>query len=423
MTFIPYQIDYAVTNAAKTLGFSKKKVSFKFGFANPNAQGLTGAACRGSEHEVTFIWSLASGKRQLLLDGKDVHYSESGQNGWTSDRAWQHSFPLKDNTVRQTLKVHFISQPVSKDVPGSRPFDLRVGGVSYFSFNQIFQLGTSAMTTRVGNHHTDPDHDMMTAEERRLVAQAKLESLKDYEHQRSASHSQQQQNQKPAMKHDEDLLMISFDDNPTPPAGAPPPGASAVVGGYVTTTPYQGFASSLSLDSAIQDPNSPSMMQQMPPPQQQDAYSSGYNMPENYSSHAAAPPANPYAPTYQQSPAPAPYSSSNAMTPYQHPAGAPPAPNPYPPAYPTPGLVPPPNPYAVNTNNNNNPYAAPQSPSMQSFASFGSAPSFAQPPKPPLASFGGQQGAYGYAAPPPQQQQNAYGFAAPPPQQQQNSYY
>ena len=414
MTFIPYQIDYAVTNAAKTLGFSKKKVSFKFGFANPQANAVTGAACRGSEHEVTFIWSLASGKRQLLLDGKDVHYSESGQNGWTSDRAWQHSFPLKDSTVRQTLKVHFISQPVHKDIPGSRPFDLRVGGVSYFAFNQIFQLGTAAMTTRVGNeHHTDPDRDVMTAEERRLVAQAKLESLKDVEHQRSASHhSQQQQSQKPVMKHEEDLL-LSFDD-PAPPVMVAPVASAS---GYVTTSPYPGFTSSISLGSEFLDPNvpSPTMMQQQQQQFQPDTtYHSGYGMPAHYA-FAGAPPVNPYAPAsyqQQQQPATSSYStSSSAMTPYQPSAGAP-APSPYA-AYPA--GVPPPNPYAVhpanNNNYNSNPYGAPPSPSMQSFASFGSAPSFAQPPKP----------AHGYAAPPPQQ--NSYGFAAPPPQQQQNSYY
>ncbi len=387
MKFIPYQIDYAVTNAAKTLGFSKKKVSFKFGFANPSAsRDQTGAACRGSEHEVIFIWSLASGKRQLLLDGKDVHYSESGQNGWTSDRAWQHSFPLHDTALRQTLKVHFISQPVNKDIPGSRPFDLRVGGISYFSFNQIFQLGTAAMTTRGGNHH-DPDRDMMTAEERRLVAQAKLESLKEYEQNRnSASHRLQQQ---PAMKREEDLL-ISFDD-PAPPTVAPPVAGN----GYVNAPqPYPAFMSSLSLGSDFQDSDaaSPPMMQQQPL-QRPPSNAPNYGVPTNQYSFAGPPPANPYAPTYQQPP-PAPY-TSNAMTPYQ-----PAAPSPYQPAATNPyASYPPSNPYAPN-------YNQPPSPSMQSFASFGSAPSFAQPPKPP-----GQEAyapGYGYAAPPTPQQPNSY---------------
>ena len=81
--FVPYQVDYSVKNVSKMVGFSKKRVTFKFGFANPKslAEGLTGPACRGSEHELVFIWSLTSGKRQLLLDNKDMHFSESGQNG------------------------------------------------------------------------------------------------------------------------------------------------------------------------------------------------------------------------------------------------------------------------------------------------------------------------------------------------------
>ena len=88
--FIPYYIDYSVKNQSKTIGVSKKKITFKFGFANRQAvdDGLVGAHCRGSEHEVVFTWSLNSGKRHVTLDGKDVHFSTSGQNGWTSDRTW-----------------------------------------------------------------------------------------------------------------------------------------------------------------------------------------------------------------------------------------------------------------------------------------------------------------------------------------------
>ena len=88
--FIPYYIDYNVKNQSKTIGVSKKKITFKFGFANRQAvdDGLVGAHCRGSEHEVVFTWSLNSGKRHVTLDGKDVHFSTSGQNGWTSDRTW-----------------------------------------------------------------------------------------------------------------------------------------------------------------------------------------------------------------------------------------------------------------------------------------------------------------------------------------------
>ena len=83
--YVPYQVDYKVENKAKSLGFSKKKVVFKFGIANNQAiqEGMVGSGCRGSEHEVIFIWSLKSGKRQIIADNKEVHFSESGQNGWT----------------------------------------------------------------------------------------------------------------------------------------------------------------------------------------------------------------------------------------------------------------------------------------------------------------------------------------------------
>jgi hypothetical protein len=86
MSYVPYQVDYKVSGAGKTLGVTKKKVLWKFGFANPDAlrDGSAGSQCRGSEHEVNFVWSLASGKRQISVDGKEVHYSESGLNGWTS---------------------------------------------------------------------------------------------------------------------------------------------------------------------------------------------------------------------------------------------------------------------------------------------------------------------------------------------------
>ena len=256
MSFIPYQVDYSVKNTAKTLGFSKKRVSFKFGFANPKsiAEGQTGAQCRGSEHEVTFLWSLASGKRQLFLDGKDVHYSESGMNGWTTDRAWQHSFPLREMSSGRTYKIHFISQPVNKDIPDMKAFDLRINGLSYFSFNEIWKLGTPAMVTREGpraysggGHRAGRDSPI-SHEERRQIALAKVESLREFERKKaegsqnpSAAATTTASSKK--MAHEEQSL-ISFDDPPAPPqVGHGPPQQQQ----------YSQYASSLTLDTAIND--------------------------------------------------------------------------------------------------------------------------------------------------------------------------
>ena len=63
------------------LTFSYLLLSFnrRFGFTNQDAlaAGETGTACRGEEHDITLIWSLTSGKRLVLADGQEVHYSNS----------------------------------------------------------------------------------------------------------------------------------------------------------------------------------------------------------------------------------------------------------------------------------------------------------------------------------------------------------
>lgn len=376
---IPYKIDYAVKNSAKTLGFSKKRVIFKFGLANKQAldDGLSGAHCRGSEHEVQFVWSLVSGKRQLLLDGKEVHYSESGQNGWTTDRAWQHIFPLKDQSG--SLRIHFISQPENKEIPGSKPFDLRVEGISYFAFNEIYKLGTPAMTIRSpsggrgrGYNSGGRSTDGLSPEERRQIAAAKVESLRDFrkqQEQQNAGGNRQESGPAPA----EDLL-ISFDDPP-----APAPTTSVPPSGGV-----QRELSGITMDPSLN-----------PPLQQQQQM---YGQPQQQFAM----------PNYGQPPA----ANSSALSPYQAP-GSQPAPSPY--GQPAPQPAPPPpqqqpmNNYSLNGHGNpgsgySNPMA---SPTGQSVASYGSAPAFAQPPPPQ------QQPAY-----PSQQQQPAY-----PAQQQQQQQF
>ena len=312
MTFAPYQIDYNVKNTAKTLGFSKKKVIFRFGIANPESirpgSGLSGAHCRGSEHEVTFLWSLKTGKRQLLVDNKDVHFSESGQNGWTTDRAWQHVFHVRDVSTGGNFRCHFISQPVNKEVPGSIPFDLRVSGVSYFSFNQIFQLGTAAMTTREQSreqnahqghgHHSGRDSPM-SPEERRAIANAKAESLREmgeYRENRGRANTQTTQQASNANMNREEASLISFDE-PTPAPQIATQGSQGQ---------YQQYASSLTLDTVIDDRKQPG--QQTP---SSTGSGGGWNqpMPAAYGQQQQQQPGNSMALTAYQQPGgqPAPY--------------------------------------------------------------------------------------------------------------------
>ena len=437
-TFIPYQVDHSVQNAAKTLGFSKKRISFKFGFASPQAlqEGKTGAQCRGSEHELIFVWSLKTGKRQLYLDGKDVHFSESGQNGWTTDRMWQHAFTMRD--VTGNYRVHFVSQPKDPNMPDIKPFDMRVAGASYFTFNKIYELGTPAMRVRENRRDQTSGgrygrESPVTPEERQQIAAAKAASLRDFERRRQAERPppQQQQQQQPQMQREEENL-LNFDDDPTPAPPQQQPPAQIAGAGYAGSQP---FMSNISMDSAIDSQNSSQYGSGggygQPPPAAPGQYGTpgyayGQAPPAQYGQQqqpqssydqgfTAAPPMlqSTTSSSFGQDQA-STTSSSGALTPYQAPAGQP-APSPY--AYQVQQTAPPTYQTSSGSFGASDFQQQLGSPSAQSYASYGSAPSFAQPPRPPVPApaptgYPPQQPSYGY---PPQAPASGGGYGAPPP--------
>ncbi|CAJ1970271.1 unnamed protein product [Cylindrotheca closterium] len=370
-TFTPYQVDYSAKNTSKTFGFSKKRISFKFGVANNQAldDGLTGANCRGSEHEVIFIWSLNSGKRQILADGKDVHYSESGQNGWTSDQVFQHHFNMRVPGFNQPVRCHLVTQPSNKDIPSIKPFDLRINGLSFFSFSKIFQLGTPQMVSRPMSGKggggraasTNPEDDpYCTPEERKAIAAAKLASMRDYR--------EQENRKKGGMERDEGNL-INLMDDPAPPMPAqsvPTQGYS--VGSYGSAPQQQpapaGYAQSTYSNYSL------GSMGSMGAPAPQPAY--GQTAPAPYGQPAPAQYGQPAPGQYGQ-PAPAPYG--------QPPYGQ--QPSPY-------GQQPP----AQQGYYQQQQPQGMVSPSNQTAASYGSAPTFAMPPQqqaPPQQQYPPQQ--------------------------------
>ena len=113
----------------------------RFGFANPQAlaNGQTGTACRGEEHDVTIVWSITSGKRLVLADGKEVHYSSSRNN------LFEFNWTMKGNHV---LKVQAHASPPMQVNPGFRQYDFFVDGQSFFTFPKVFRLGLAANDPR-----------------------------------------------------------------------------------------------------------------------------------------------------------------------------------------------------------------------------------------------------------------------------------
>ena len=106
----------------------------RFGFANADAlaQGKTGMECRGEEHDITLVWSITSGKRLILADGHEVHYSNSRSANF--DFSWT----MKGGHV---LKMVAFASPPLSEKPGFRQYDLFVDGQSFFNFPKMFRIG------------------------------------------------------------------------------------------------------------------------------------------------------------------------------------------------------------------------------------------------------------------------------------------
>jgi hypothetical protein len=96
------------------------------------AAGQTGTDCRGEEHDVTIVWSITSGKRLVLADGQEVHYSNSRNN------LFEFSWTMRGNHV---LKVVAHASPPLNATPGFRQYDFFVDGQSFFTFPKVFRLG------------------------------------------------------------------------------------------------------------------------------------------------------------------------------------------------------------------------------------------------------------------------------------------
>eukprot|EP00543_Licmophora_paradoxa_P001265 CAMPEP_0202451964 /NCGR_PEP_ID=MMETSP1360-20130828/10258_1 /ASSEMBLY_ACC=CAM_ASM_000848 /TAXON_ID=515479 /ORGANISM="Licmophora paradoxa, Strain CCMP2313" /LENGTH=731 /DNA_ID=CAMNT_0049070647 /DNA_START=23 /DNA_END=2218 /DNA_ORIENTATION=+ len=129
-----YQIDFTAVASGKRIATSKRRIRWRFGFANPQAlaAGATGTACRGEEHDITLVWSITSGKRLVLADGQEVHCSSN--RGSVFDFSWT----MRGNHV---LKIMAHSSPPLSATPGFRQYDFYIDGQSFFTFPKVFRLG------------------------------------------------------------------------------------------------------------------------------------------------------------------------------------------------------------------------------------------------------------------------------------------
>lgn len=132
-----YQVDYTCVNAGKKLGMTKRRVRFRFGFADTQALlsgEKAGADCRGEEHEIIINWSLASGKQQVLCDGHEIFYEVRPRESVLTC-AWR----FRGNHV---LKVVGYAKPSTMRQAGTKQFNIFLDEVSFYDFLPIYAIGT-----------------------------------------------------------------------------------------------------------------------------------------------------------------------------------------------------------------------------------------------------------------------------------------
>lgn len=129
-----YQIEFNAIATGKVIAMSKRQLKWRFGYPNKEAldAGKQGTDCRGEEHDVTLIWSVSSGKRMLMSNGRqivmEIHRGKMFEHTWVNERG-------------STLKIlAHSSEPISHHM-GTRQYDLWIDGVSYFTLPKLYEVG------------------------------------------------------------------------------------------------------------------------------------------------------------------------------------------------------------------------------------------------------------------------------------------
>jgi hypothetical protein len=134
-----YQIDYVAVNCGKVVATSKRNIRFKFGYTDLEklSSGLKGQDCRGAEHEVLVEWSLSSGKKAIVFDGKEVAFNI----GIKGETKLKHSWKDPWGHLLE-LEIHAANVSTKREQPRDwKQYDLHIDGVSFFRMPKIFEIG------------------------------------------------------------------------------------------------------------------------------------------------------------------------------------------------------------------------------------------------------------------------------------------
>eukprot|EP00551_Chaetoceros_affinis_P017526 CAMPEP_0203691026 /NCGR_PEP_ID=MMETSP0091-20130426/3357_1 /ASSEMBLY_ACC=CAM_ASM_001089 /TAXON_ID=426623 /ORGANISM="Chaetoceros affinis, Strain CCMP159" /LENGTH=403 /DNA_ID=CAMNT_0050561379 /DNA_START=72 /DNA_END=1283 /DNA_ORIENTATION=+ len=147
-----YQVEFNAIATGKIIAMSKRQIRWRYGFPNQEAidAGKSGTECRGEEHEVTLVWSVSSGKRMIMSNGKQLFIGMNKSN--TIENQW---IDTRGNDIR--LIAH-MTPPVNSPL-GSRQYELLINGKSFFSLPKSYEIGLKGPSdTRVPGNITTVSH-------------------------------------------------------------------------------------------------------------------------------------------------------------------------------------------------------------------------------------------------------------------------
>jgi hypothetical protein len=154
-----YQVDFNAIATGKVIAMSKRRIRWRYGFPNQEAlnAGKAGTDCRGEEHDVTFVWSITSGKRMLMSNGQHLHVSTN------KSKSFEYSWYDKNGNHLKVV-THSV-QPLS-NVGTVRQYDLFINGRSFFTLPKVYEVGLKTTNTedRVPGVITSSDRQRLDAE-------------------------------------------------------------------------------------------------------------------------------------------------------------------------------------------------------------------------------------------------------------------
>lgn len=186
---IPYQIDFTAESKGRHLDSTKRKLTWKFGFAHPpsvfphlfdedenyigdgngtpsndsNAPHKKGAECRGREHEIILVWSILTNKAHIYVNSQEIFRLDSPHEDYINLNPFNGSFrrgfnlPNAKYNGKHRIDIRcYARTPIGAknmivdDAGGKfRQYELTIDGLSFYSMPALYELGTQKMWNKL----------------------------------------------------------------------------------------------------------------------------------------------------------------------------------------------------------------------------------------------------------------------------------